>query len=58
MRICGIDISGNDTLNCLDYSFWLSTHKKLLGDVWVWAGHIRSHKLDNPDFSESHKINW
>ena len=35
---------------CLDYIFWCELHKKLLSDVWEWAGEIRKHELSNPDF--------
>ncbi len=35
---------------CLDYIFWSKLHKKLLKDVWKWAGEIRKHDLNNPDF--------
>lgn len=40
----------------LDYSFWVTLHKKLFGDVWNWAGQIRTHELNNPDFVLSHHI--
>lgn len=46
----------NSSSNCLDYTFWLSLHKKLFGDVWAWAGQIRNHELENPDFLEPHNI--
>lgn len=32
------------------YNFWLKLHKKLFEKVWAWAGKIRTHELDNPDF--------
>ncbi|MDA9189359.1 mobile mystery protein B [bacterium] len=35
---------------CLDYIFWCKLHKKLLKDVWEWAGKIRKNDLNNPDF--------
>ena len=35
---------------CFDYIFWCKLHKKLFNDVWRWAGDIRKHELDNPDF--------
>jgi Fic-DOC domain mobile mystery protein B len=35
---------------CLDYTFWSKLHKKLFKDVWEWAGKIRQHELNNPDF--------
>lgn len=40
----------------LDYSFWITLHKKLFGDVWNWAGQIRTHELNNPDFLLPHHI--
>lgn len=36
--------------DCLDYGLWLKLHRKLFGDVWSWAGKIRDHDLNNPDF--------
>jgi Fic-DOC domain mobile mystery protein B len=32
------------------YPFWIKLHKKLFDKVWSWAGKIRIHELDNPDF--------
>ena len=32
------------------YTFWLKLHKKLFEGVWSWAGKIRTHELENPDF--------
>jgi Fic-DOC domain mobile mystery protein B len=32
------------------YDFWIKLHKKLFEDVWTWAGKIRQHELQNPDF--------
>lgn len=40
----------------LNYSFWISLHKKLFGEVWNWAGDIRTHELANPDFLLPHQI--
>lgn len=42
--------------DCLVYNFWLKLHKKLFGDVWKWAGTVRTHELNNPDFHLSHQI--
>jgi Fic-DOC domain mobile mystery protein B len=42
--------------NSLDYSFWLRLHKKLFGNVWNWAGEIRSHDLGNADFLYPEKV--
>lgn len=39
--------SGKDYLN---HDFWIKLHKKLFGNVWSWAGEVRSHELNNPDF--------
>jgi Fic-DOC domain mobile mystery protein B len=38
------------------YDFWLALHKKLFGEVWSWAGKVRSHELSNPDFLRPHEI--
>jgi Fic-DOC domain mobile mystery protein B len=38
------------------YEFWLKLHKKLFEDVWKWAGAIRKHELNNPDFSLPNQI--
>lgn len=40
----------------LDYSFWVLLHKKLFNHVWKWAGKIRQHELNNPDFCKPHII--
>lgn len=39
-----------------DYTFWINLHKKLFGKVWKWAGQIRLHDLNNPDFLLPHQI--
>ena len=44
------------TSEYLDYAFWLKLHKKLFGDVWNWAGKVRVHDLNNPQFLEHHEI--
>lgn len=41
---------GNFKGNDLTYSFWLELHKKLFGNVWKWAGKVRSHEVSHPDF--------
>lgn len=46
----------NSSAKALDYSFWITLHKKLFGDVWGWAGDIRNHELDNPDFLLPEKV--
>ena len=38
------------------YDFWIKLHKKLFGNVWSWAGQIRTHELSNPDFKLPHQI--
>lgn len=40
----------------ITYDFWLKLHKKLFGDVWAWAGQVRTHELNNPDFHLPHQI--
>lgn len=40
----------------LDYIFWCKLHKRLFQDVWGWAGEIRKHDLNNPDFINPAKI--
>lgn len=34
----------------LDYMVWLELHKKMLGNIWKFAGLIRKTELANPDF--------
>ena len=34
----------------LTYNFWLKLHQKLFNKVWRWAGKVRTHELNNPDF--------
>lgn len=38
------------------HDFWLLLHKKLFGNVWDWAGKIRTHELHNPDFHSPQQI--
>ena len=38
------------------YDFWIKLHKKMFEDVWKWAGKIRQHELQNPDFFPPHQI--
>lgn len=38
------------------YLFWLKLHKKLFENVWSWAGTIRPHELNNPDFCNPRDI--
>jgi len=38
------------------YTFWLKLHKKLFESVWSWAGKIRTHELENPDFCHSRDV--
>ena len=49
-------LNSQKTQEYLDYSFWMKLHKKLFGDVWNWAGKVRTHELSNPDFLEYHEI--
>ena len=42
--------------NPCKYDFWIETHKKMFGVVWSWAGKIRDHELQNPDFSNPEQI--
>lgn len=39
-----------------DYLFWLKLHKRLFGNVWSWAGRVRTHELANADFADSAQI--
>ena len=39
-----------------NYEFWIKLHKKLFQEVWSWAGQIRRHELQNPDFLLPHEI--
>ncbi len=36
--------------NGSSHDFWLKLHKRLFGDVWSWAGEIRTYDINNPDF--------
>jgi Fic-DOC domain mobile mystery protein B len=38
------------------YGFWLKLHKKLFENIWSWAGKVRTHELENPDFCSPHEI--
>lgn len=38
------------------YNFWDKLHKKLFGDVWTWAGVVRTHEINNPYFHLPHDI--
>lgn len=40
----------------LKYDFWKTAHKRHFGNVWSWAGKIRTEQLANPYFSEPGKI--
>lgn len=40
----------------IDKYFWFELHKRLFGQVWSWAGNVRSHQLDNPDFIDPYQI--
>lgn len=40
----------------LNYSFIIKLHRKLFGNVWKWAGQIRNHELNNPDFTRPQQI--
>ena len=42
--------------NHLDHVFWIKLHKRLFDQVWKWAGEIRAHELNNPDFNAPHQI--
>lgn len=40
----------------LDYSTWLEVHKKMLGNIWKFAGTPRTKELANPDFKMPYDI--
>lgn len=40
----------------LDYYTWLELHKQMLGDIWTFAGKIRTTELGNPDFHKPYDI--
>ncbi len=42
--------------DCGSYNFWNKLHKKLFGDVWVWAGTVRNHEINNPYFLAPYEI--
>ncbi len=39
-----------------DWLFWEQLHKKLFGQVWIWAGKFRKHELMNDDFNHPGNI--
>ena len=49
-------LNGQNHTDYLDYAFWTKLHKNLFGDVWSWAGQVRKHELNNPDFLRPHEI--
>ncbi len=44
------------TKDPIDRHFWYQLHKKLFSDVWSWAGEVRDHELNNPDFLMPYNI--
>jgi fido (protein-threonine AMPylation protein) len=52
----GIAWSRSTNLNHLEYPTWLERHKKMLGDIWKFAGTIRKIELNNPDFHMPYNI--
>ena len=36
--------------------FWRTLHKHLFREVWTWAGEIRQHELNHPDFCHPRQI--
>ncbi len=52
----GLSWLENTNAKSLDYDFWIKLHKKLFEKVWDWAGQIRVHELNNPDFTSPNKI--
>lgn len=49
-------LNSRDNKDCLDFVFWLKLHQRLFNQVWKWAGKIRRHELNNPDFSHPNMI--
>lgn len=43
-------------VDCVDHRFWKKLHKRLFSEVWSWAGEIRTHELNNPDFNQPYEI--
>ncbi len=39
-----------------DYAFWLELHRRLFADVWKWAGKVRTHELQNDEFTPQAQI--
>lgn len=52
----GLSWLKNSEGDCTRYPFWLKLHKKLFAEVWTWAGEVRKHELNNPDFYLPHQI--
>ena len=46
----------SNSAKSLEFNFWVKLHKKLFGNVWNWAGEIRTHELNNPNFSLPYQI--
>ena len=52
----GLNWLEGQSANPISYDFWLKLHKRLFANVWNWAGKVRTHELNNPDFLEPHEI--
>lgn len=52
----GLAWLGRQKQDCTKYGFWLKLHRRLFKNVWSWAGKIRKHELDNPDFCLPYQI--
>ncbi len=44
------------TRDAVDHRFWFQLHKKIFSKVWSWAGEIRKHELNDPDFVPPYEI--
>ena len=52
----GLNWLGKQKKDPKKYEFWIKLHKHMFSDVWTWAGAIRQHELENPDFLLPHEI--
>ena len=52
----GIAWSSSTPKDHTNQDVWLELHKHMLGDVWKFAGQIRTIELQNPDFLKPYNI--
>ena len=52
----GLSWLNNQTKPWANVDFWKEFHRACLGDVWDWAGKLRTHELQNEEFDRVWKI--